>query len=88
MKNLLLIVFAVMTAITGFSQKYYTKTGQINFDATSPSSPEKIEGINRSGTCVVDIKSGNLQFAALMKGFAFERALMEEHFNENSNHRI
>ena len=83
MKNLLLIVFAVMTAITGFSQKYYTKTGQINFDATSPSSPEKIEGINRSGTCVVDIKSGNLQFAALMKGFAFERALMEEHFNEN-----
>ena len=83
MKNLLLIVFAVMTAITGLSQKYYTKTGQINFDATSPSSPEKIEGINRSGTCVVDIKSGNLQFAALMKGFAFERALMEEHFNEN-----
>ena len=24
-----------------------------------------------------------IQFAVLMKGFAFERALMEEHFNEN-----
>ena len=32
---------------------------------------------------MVDTKTGNMQFAALMKGFAFERALMEEHFNEN-----
>jgi polyisoprenoid-binding protein YceI len=32
---------------------------------------------------VVDTKTGALQFAVLMKGFAFERALMEEHFNEN-----
>jgi polyisoprenoid-binding protein YceI len=83
MKNLLVMVFTVLVALTGFGQKFYTKSGQINFDATSPSSPEKIEGINRSGTCVVDTKSGNMQFAALMKGFAFERALMEEHFNEN-----
>ena len=37
---------------------------------------------NRSATCVVDTKSGAIQFAVLMKGFAFERALMEEHFNE------
>ena len=65
------------------ARNIYTKNGQINFDATSPSSPERIEGINRSATCVVDTKSGNMQFAVLMKGFAFERALMEEHFNEN-----
>jgi polyisoprenoid-binding protein YceI len=32
---------------------------------------------------VVDLKTGALQFALLMKGFEFERALMEEHFNEN-----
>ncbi|MEI2740368.1 MAG: YceI family protein [Chitinophagaceae bacterium] len=83
MKNLLVMIFAVLTATTGVAQKYYTKNAQISFDATSSSSPEKIEGINRSATCVVDIKSGNMQFAALMKGFAFERALMEEHFNEN-----
>jgi len=83
MKNLLIIAIAVLVATTGFSQRYYTKNGQINFDATSPSSPEKIEGVNRSATCVVDAKTGNMQFAALMKGFAFERALMEEHFNEN-----
>lgn len=83
MKNLFVMTIALLVAMTGISQKFYTKNGQINFDATSPSSPEKIEGINRSATCVVDTKSGNMQFAALMKGFAFERALMEEHFNEN-----
>jgi hypothetical protein len=83
MKNLLVMIFGISVSITAFGQKYYTKNGQINFDATSPSSPEKIEGINRTATCVVDIKSGNIQFAILMKGFGFERALMEEHFNEN-----
>jgi polyisoprenoid-binding protein YceI len=64
-------------------EKIFTKTGKIVFDATVPSSPEKIEGTNKTVTCVIDIKSGAIQFAVLMKGFLFERALMEEHFNEN-----
>ena len=34
-------------------------------------------------TAVLDTKSGALQFSLLMKGFTFEKALMEEHFNEN-----
>ena len=84
MKNLLLLACATfMLTVSSFGQKYFTKNGKINFDATATSSPEKIEGINRSVTCVVDTKTGNMQFAVLMKGFEFERALMEEHFNEN-----
>lgn len=84
MKNLLLLLFFMLpVAGSSFAQRYFTKSGTIGFDATSPSSPEKIEGTNRTATCVVDIKSGAIQFAVLMKGFAFERALMEEHFNEN-----
>ena len=83
MKNISIMVLFLSLSITGIGQKYFTKNGQVNFDATAPSSPERIEAINRSGTCVVDTKSGNMQFAVLMKGFAFERALMEEHFNEN-----
>jgi len=84
MKNFLslaLMLTAIATIANG--QKYFTKTGKINLDATSASSPEKIIGINKTVTCVVDIKTGNIQFAALMKGFEFEKALMEEHFNEN-----
>jgi polyisoprenoid-binding protein YceI len=83
MKNFFVCMLALLITTVAFSQRFYTKTGKINFDATSPSSPEKIEGTNRTATCVVDTKTGAIQFAVLMKGFEFERALMEEHFNEN-----
>ena len=32
---------------------------------------------------VLDQATGNLEMAVLIKGFSFERALMQEHFNEN-----
>jgi polyisoprenoid-binding protein YceI len=81
-----IIVFTTITlllAVAAQGQKYFTKGGKINFDATSANSPEKIEAVNRTVICVVDTKTGNIQFSALMKGFEFERALMQEHFNEN-----
>jgi polyisoprenoid-binding protein YceI len=84
MKHLgLWLMLSALALNNAYSQKYFTKIGKINFDATSASSPEKIEGVNRTVTCVVDVKTGNIQFSVLMKGFEFERALMEEHFNEN-----
>lgn len=73
----------LMTTVSVSAQKYFTKSGKIVFDATTSGSPEKIEGVNRTATAVLDTKTGALQFAVMMKGFAFERALMEEHFNEN-----
>ncbi|MBI5856422.1 MAG: YceI family protein [Sphingobacteriales bacterium] len=83
MKNLVGLTLLIFLTSAGYGQKFFTKNGKINFDATSSSSPERIEGVNRSATCVMDAKSGAIQFAVLMKGFEFERALMEEHFNEN-----
>lgn len=84
MKNYLLLATAVLLFnLSTSAQKYFTKTGKISFDATTSSSPEKIEGVNKTSTCVLDVKTGAMQFAVLMKGFLFERALMEEHFNEN-----
>lgn len=84
MKQLIVLGTALFLLTSAASaQKFFTKTGKIDFDATTSSSPEKIEGVNRTATVVLDSKSGALQFAVLMKGFSFERALMEEHFNEN-----
>ncbi len=84
MKNYFVLAAALMLfAVSASAQKFFTKSGKIEFDATTSSSPEKIEGVNKTATCVLDSKSGALQFSVLMKGFAFERALMEEHFNEN-----
>lgn len=84
MKNLLfsllaLLMFQQLTA----QDKYFTKSGKVVFDATSPKSPENIDGVNKTTTCVLDTKTGNLQFLLLMKSFEFDRALMQEHFNEN-----
>ncbi|MFZ9387598.1 MAG: YceI family protein [Chitinophagaceae bacterium] len=76
------LLFLLLAGMTS-AQIWYTKVAAIGFDATAPASPERIEGKNRSATCVLDSKTGAIQFSVLMKGFAFERALMEEHFNEN-----
>jgi hypothetical protein len=61
--------------------KYFTKSGSISF--VSKGIIETITASHRSVTCVLDSKTGALQFAVLMKGFEFKKALMQEHFNEN-----
>ena len=81
--SIVFILFILSFQAIQAQDKFFTKTGKISFNATAPASPEKIEGVNKAVTCVIDIKTGNMQFAVLMKGFEFERALMEEHFNEN-----
>jgi hypothetical protein len=78
-------MLACCLVITGFAvqaqDKYFTKSGTIHF--TSKGAIETIQADNRSVTCVLDSKSGAIQFAVLMKGFEFKKALMQEHFNEN-----
>lgn len=75
----LLITF--LSVNLGFGQKYFTKTGHISFYSDTPL--EKIEGHNKSSNCVLDIATGKIEFGTLIKGFQFEKALMQEHFNEN-----
>jgi hypothetical protein len=83
MKKLILLVTIISVfANLSAQDKYFTKNGKILFKCTK-SALEKIEATNKGTTCVLDTKTGNMQFAVLMKGFEFERALMQEHFNEN-----
>jgi polyisoprenoid-binding protein YceI len=44
---------------------------------------EKIEGVNRQANSALDFSNGNFVFKVLIQGFEFEKALMQEHFNEN-----
>ena len=76
----LVLTFALFTAIKA-QGKYFTKTGKISF--FSKASLEDIEAKNGAVTAVLDTRTGALQFAVLMKGFEFKKALMQEHFNEN-----
>src|SRR3954467_10825941 len=81
MKKCVLILIAVTSSLFTTAQtKYYTKTGRIFFNASSPL--EKIEAINDKSTSVIDFSTGQIEVDVLMKAFLFERALMQEHFNE------
>ena len=70
-----------LLSITAAAQKYYTKNGSISF--LSKTSLENIKADNNQVMCVLNTQTGDLQFSLLIKSFRFEKALMEEHFNEN-----
>lgn len=74
---------AMLLVITNAAnaQKYYTKNGNISF--FSKTSMENIKADNSQVMSVLNTQTGDLQFSLLTKGFHFEKALMEEHFNEN-----
>jgi polyisoprenoid-binding protein YceI len=61
--------------------KYFTKEGRAVFFSKTPM--ETIEGTNKKVTSVMDISTGQIEFSVLMKAFEFQKALMQEHFNEN-----
>ncbi|MBK8473229.1 MAG: YceI family protein [Sphingobacteriales bacterium] len=61
--------------------KFFTKNGEISF--YSKATLERIEAVNKKVTSVLDTESGKLEFSLLMNAFMFEKALMQEHFNEN-----
>lgn len=63
--------------------KYITRDGKLKFDATATASPEKIEALSNSATCILDVATGDMAWQVQVKGFKFEKALMQEHFNEN-----
>lgn len=81
MKKLLLLSLLIGMSMTA-QNKYLTKTGTINFEASVPSF-EEVAAENNSVTAIINTENGELAALALLKGFRFKNALMEEHFNEN-----
>jgi len=79
-----LVVISLLMVLLGYqaeAQRFITKSGKITFFSDSPM--EKIEAFNNSVNSALDTQSGMFVFKVLMKSFTFEKALMQEHFNEN-----
>lgn len=76
-----LILFISVIGQPLVAQKFFTRSGQVSFH--SKALLEDIDAYNNQGTFVVDLKSKQVQMAVLIKAFLFEKALMQEHFNEN-----
>ncbi|MFK5959273.1 MAG: YceI family protein [Lutibacter sp.] len=82
MKALCTFIFALLIVSQVKSQdKFLTKTGYIFF--FSHSLVEDIKAENNQGLSIIDTKTGEIAIQVLMRSFKFEKALMQEHFNEN-----
>lgn len=81
MRYLFLIIIGLNAYYAEAQERYFTKEGTITFFSSTP--VEDIEAINRKATSVLDASNGRVEWAVLIKAFGFEKALMEEHFNEN-----
>jgi len=73
-----LLLFCLQSIV---AQKYITRSGISTFKA-SVTAFEPIEAINKSSSAVINNK-GDIAALLLIKGFHFNVALMQEHFNEN-----
>lgn len=82
MKKITVLIIMLMLVIScANAQKFMTKAGTIKFSSETPM--EKIAGVNRQVNSALDFTTGDFVFRVLIRGFEFEKALMQEHFNEN-----
>jgi polyisoprenoid-binding protein YceI len=71
----------LFVAVSQSQDKYLTKSGAINFYSKAPM--EDITADNNQVLSIIDASKGKMAIQILMKSFLFEKALMQEHFNEN-----
>ena len=81
MKNIFALLTTLILSLSlSYGQLYYTSNGQITFYSKAPL--EDIEAKNKQVSCAIDFSKGQMAFSMLMNAFQFEKALMQEHFNE------
>jgi polyisoprenoid-binding protein YceI len=71
----------MLAQITSAQTRYMTRSGHVSF--FSHTDVEDIKADNNQASAVLDVATGQLAFTVLIKSFIFEKALMQEHFNEN-----
>lgn len=82
MKYIIICLSIVFTLSMMGQEKYSTKNGTIVFEASVPSF-EEVKAKNENVSAILNVETGDFASLALINGFRFKVALMEEHFNEN-----
>lgn len=81
-KQYFFLLFLLMNvSLIAFSQVYVTRNGTIRFFSQTPL--ENIEAINRQTMSALNTETGEFVFRLPIRSFAFDKALMQEHFNDN-----
>lgn len=80
--NILLSIVCLLYAMQPVhAQRYKLTSGEISFYSEAP--VEDIEATNKQIQSIFDAATGELAYIVKIKGFQFEKSLMQEHFNEN-----
>lgn len=80
--NLILILTIFFWSLTPVNAQFYqTTTAKVRFFSSAPI--EDIEAVSQEGISVLNSDNGAISFKVKMRSFNFEKALMQEHFNEN-----
>jgi polyisoprenoid-binding protein YceI len=80
MKTLTFAASLCMVSVLGYSQKYVAENALITFfsDATL----EDIKAENKKGASIFNVATSDIAFSIPINEFQFDKALMQEHFNE------
>jgi hypothetical protein len=80
MKKLKFLLIMLVISQSIQAQRYMTQNGVISFFSSTP--VEDIEAVNNQVSAVLNAENGEIASVLLLKAFNFEKALMQEHFNE------
>lgn len=79
------IILWLLLLSSGYSlqlhaQNYFTKNGKVSF--SSKTSIETIQAVNNQVLAIIAPATRQVAFNLLVRGFLFEKQLMQDHFNE------
>lgn len=74
------LLLAMSLSFPLFGQKLISRSGHVWFFSSTPA--EDIEAHTYQAASIINTESGEIACQMLLKGFQFEKALMQEHFNE------
>ncbi|MEL6916754.1 MAG: YceI family protein [Bacteroidota bacterium] len=77
----LVLIFTVWMGFSQESGQLIARQGQASF--FSYTSVENIKATNNQVLSIIDLSKNEIAISILMRAFVFEKALMEEHFNES-----
>jgi hypothetical protein len=81
MKKKIAIAALVLCSQLGFAQKQVAKNASINIFSETPI--ENIDGTSKSSVSAINTSNNAIYFKCIISTISFDKALMQEHFNEN-----
>lgn len=81
MKKIFTFIILGIIPLMALPQTHKSVKSHVRFFSSAPM--EDIEAVNSQGTSLFNAETGEIAFSIPIRGFQFEKSLMQEHFNEN-----